>query len=149
MKKRSLAVVVAAGLLTLAACDRDSDSARPNAQTPSQSQPGQSAQTSPPRQGPGQSARPGDLSPAESEPVRPAPGVPPSATESAAPSPSSETSVAAQSFDAVDVDKSGTVDQAEARAIPDLNFSTADADRDETLSRQEFMTAMAGSRPPG
>jgi hypothetical protein len=147
MNNLPLALVVTAGILAAAACDRDSDSLRPNAQTPA-SQSGQSADTSPSRPGPagGQSARPGDLSPAESQAVRPAPG----AADGIAEAPPGQPGLPAQaSFDVADADKDGTVDSSEARAVPGLDFATADADRNESLSRQEFMTAMAGSRPPG
>jgi hypothetical protein len=136
MNNLPLALVVTAGILAAAACDRDSDSLRPNAQTPA-SRPGPAG---------GQSARPGDLSPAESQAVRPAPG----AADGIAEAPPGQPGLPAQaSFDVADADKDGTVDSSEARAVPGLDFATADADRNESLSRQEFMTAMAGSRPPG
>ena len=125
MRNLALTLLVTGGMLAAAACDRDSGpQPRPNAQTPS----GQSSQTSPSRQGPaaGQSARPGDLSPGGSQMAQANP-----------------------SFDTADRDKNGTVDQAEASTVPGLNFSSADADKNESLSRQEFMTAMAGARPPG
>jgi hypothetical protein len=54
------------------------------------------------------------------------------------------------SFDAADTDKDGVVSRSEASAISGLDFSSADADNNSTLDRQEFTLAMAGSgRPRG
>jgi hypothetical protein len=56
----------------------------------------------------------------------------------------------ATTFDAADVDRNGVIDAIEAQAVPGLNFNSADTDKSESLSRQEFQVAMSsGARPPG
>ena len=50
-------------------------------------------------------------------------------------------------FDTADQNKDGTINRAEASAVSGLNFTSADADRDEALSRQEFAAAQTTARP--
>jgi hypothetical protein len=50
-------------------------------------------------------------------------------------------------FDAADQNKDGMINRAEASAVSGLNFTSADADRDEGLSRQEFAAAQTNPRP--
>jgi len=52
-------------------------------------------------------------------------------------------------FEQADKNKDGKVDRDEAEDIDGFNFSAADADDDRWVSRTEFQTAMAGSRPRG
>ena len=52
-------------------------------------------------------------------------------------------------FEQADKNKDGKVDRDEAEDIDGFNFTAADADDDRWLSRAEFQTAMAGSRPRG
>ena len=52
-------------------------------------------------------------------------------------------------FDQADMNRDGKVDRDEAADIDGFNFSTADANDDKWLSREEFRTAMAGSVPRG
>jgi Ca2+-binding EF-hand superfamily protein len=52
-------------------------------------------------------------------------------------------------FEQADKDRDGKVSRDEARDIDGFDFSAADADDDRWLSRAEFQTAMAGSRPRG
>ena len=52
-------------------------------------------------------------------------------------------------FEQADKNKDGKIDRDEAEDIDGFNFSAADADDSRWLSRTEFQTAMAGSRPRG
>src|SRR5262245_6867978 len=52
-------------------------------------------------------------------------------------------------FDQADKNKDGKIDRDEAEDIDGFNFSAADADDSRWVSRAEFQTAMAGSRPRG
>ena len=65
------------------------------------------------------------------------------------PGPRSGDRTAQVSFDAADADKDGKVDKTEAAGIPGFNFTAADVDDNESISRQEFQTAMANSTPRG
>jgi hypothetical protein len=124
MKQLALTAIVAAGLLAAGACEREAGpQANPNAQTP------------------------------QASASRPAPGAPPPG-EAAAPTPSrpaGPAGIAAQTaFDTADQDKDGKVDSAEASAVPGLDFAAADTNKDASLSRQEYLGAIAlGSRPRG
>lgn len=122
MKQLALTALVTAGImLAAAACEREAGpQASPNAQTP------------------------------QANAARQAPGAPPPG-EAAAQAPSREAGIAAQTaFDTADQNKDGKVDPTEASAVPGLNFAAADADKDASLSRQEYMAAIAlGRRPPG
>jgi Ca2+-binding EF-hand superfamily protein len=53
------------------------------------------------------------------------------------------------SFDRTDKNKDGKLSADEANTIEGFNFSRADVDDNESLSRQEFQTAMAESTPRG
>jgi len=65
------------------------------------------------------------------------------------PGPRSGDRTAQVSFEAADADKDGKVDKTEAAGIPGFNFTAADVDDNESISRQEFQTAMANSTPRG
>ena len=65
------------------------------------------------------------------------------------PGPRSGDRTAQVSFEGVDTNKDGKIDANEAEGVPGFNFSSADVDDNESVSRQEFQTAMAGSRPRG
>jgi len=52
-------------------------------------------------------------------------------------------------FDQADKNHDGKVDRDEAEDIDGFDFTAADADDDRWISRTEFQTAMAGSRPRG
>jgi hypothetical protein len=65
------------------------------------------------------------------------------------PGPRSGDRTAQVSFEAADADKDGKVDKNEAAGIPGFNFTSADVDDDESISRQEFQTAMANATPRG
>ena len=65
------------------------------------------------------------------------------------PGPRSGDRTAQVSFDAADANKDGKVDKNEAAGIPGFNFTSADVDDNESVSRQEFQTAMANSTPRG
>jgi Ca2+-binding EF-hand superfamily protein len=65
------------------------------------------------------------------------------------PGPRSGDRTAQVSFEAADANKDGKVDKNEAMGIPGFNFSSADVDDNESVSRQEFQTAMANARPRG
>jgi Ca2+-binding EF-hand superfamily protein len=56
---------------------------------------------------------------------------------------------ASATFDAADKNSDGKVSRDEASDVHGLNFSSADVDGDNSLSRQELQTAMAGSQPRG
>jgi hypothetical protein len=65
------------------------------------------------------------------------------------PGPRSGDRTAQVSFDAADANKDGKVDKNEAEGIPGFNFTSADVDDNESVSRQEFQTAMANATPRG
>lgn len=65
------------------------------------------------------------------------------------PGPRSGDRTAQVSFDAADANKDGKVDRNEAAGIAGFNFTSADVDDDQSVSRQEFQTAMANSTPRG
>ena len=65
------------------------------------------------------------------------------------PGPRSGDRTAQVSFEAADANKDGKVDKNEAAGIPGFNFTSADVDDDENVSREEFRTAMANSTPRG
>lgn len=52
-------------------------------------------------------------------------------------------------FDTADKNKDGEVSRDEASDVDGLNFTAADTDDDQSLSRQEFQVAMAGRQPRG
>ena len=52
-------------------------------------------------------------------------------------------------FEQADKNKDGKIDRDEGEDIDGFNFSAADADDSRWVSRAEFQTAMAGSRPRG
>jgi hypothetical protein len=52
-------------------------------------------------------------------------------------------------FEALDTNQDDRIDAAEAAEVPHFNFRSADVDRDQSLSRREFRTAMASSRRGG
>lgn len=52
-------------------------------------------------------------------------------------------------FETADKNKDGEVSRDEARDVDGLNFTAADTDDDQSLSRQEFQVAMAGRQPRG
>jgi hypothetical protein len=52
-------------------------------------------------------------------------------------------------FEQADKNHDGKIDRDEAEDIDGFNFTAADADDDRSVSRGEFQTAMAGSRPRG
>jgi Ca2+-binding EF-hand superfamily protein len=52
-------------------------------------------------------------------------------------------------FDQADKNRDGKIDRDEAEDIDGFDFTAADADDDRWLTRAEFQTAMAGSRPRG
>lgn len=52
-------------------------------------------------------------------------------------------------FDTADKNKDGEISRDEARDVDGLNFTAADTDDDQSLSRQEFQVAMAGRQPRG
>ena len=52
-------------------------------------------------------------------------------------------------FSRADKNKDGKIDRDEGEDIDGFNFSAADADDSRWVSRAEFQTAMAGSRPRG
>lgn len=56
---------------------------------------------------------------------------------------------AQMTFDTADKDKDGKVTREEARDVDGLNFTAADTNDDQSLSRQEFQVAMAGRQPRG
>jgi hypothetical protein len=150
MKQLALITMATACLLAAAACNRDNagnPAQRPG--SPNGSAMSQSRQAPPAGQS-GQSVRPGDASPSA-----PAPRTP-SAPPNQSPSPGQSSTGLSQggvssatTFDVADVDKNGVVDAVEAQAVPGLNFLSADTDKSESLSRQEFQVAMAGARPQG
>ncbi len=53
------------------------------------------------------------------------------------------------SFESADANKDGKVDRTEAAGIPGFNFTAADVDDNDSVSRQEFQTAMATATPRG
>ena len=65
------------------------------------------------------------------------------------PGPRSGDRTAQVSFEAADANKDGKVDKNEAAGIPGFNFTSADVDDNESVSREEFRTAMANSTPRG
>jgi EF hand domain-containing protein len=65
------------------------------------------------------------------------------------PGPRSGDRTAQVSFESVDSNKDGKLDQNEAMGVPGFNFSSADVDDNRSVSRQEFQTAMANARPRG
>ncbi len=52
-------------------------------------------------------------------------------------------------FDTADKNKDGEISRDEARDVEGLNFTAADSDNDQSLSRREFQVAMAGRQPRG
>jgi Ca2+-binding EF-hand superfamily protein len=50
-------------------------------------------------------------------------------------------------FERADTDRNGVLSNEEANDIPGFDFSRADVNDDEQLSRQEFQSAMASSQP--
>jgi hypothetical protein len=65
------------------------------------------------------------------------------------PGPRSGDRTAQVSFEAADANKDGKVDKNEAAGIPGFNFTSADVDDDESVSREEFRTVMGNSTPRG
>jgi Ca2+-binding EF-hand superfamily protein len=65
------------------------------------------------------------------------------------PGPRSGDRTAQVSFESADANKDGKVDKEEAEGIPGFNFTSADVDDNESVSRQEFQTAMANATPRG
>jgi hypothetical protein len=51
------------------------------------------------------------------------------------------------SFDRADTDRNGVLSNEEGNDIPNFDFSRADVNDDEQLSRQEYQAAMAPSQP--
>lgn len=65
------------------------------------------------------------------------------------PGPRSGDRTAQVSFEAADANKDGKIDKNEAAGIPGFNFTSADVDDNESVSREEFRTVMANSTPRG
>jgi hypothetical protein len=65
------------------------------------------------------------------------------------PGPRSGDRTARVSFEAADANEDGKLDKNEAAGIPGFNFTSADVDDDESVSPQEFRTAMANATPRG
>jgi hypothetical protein len=65
------------------------------------------------------------------------------------PGPRSGDRTAQVSFESADTNKDGKVDRDEAADIPGYTFTSADVDDDDSVSQQEFRTAMANSTPGG
>jgi hypothetical protein len=125
MKKLLLVTMLAIGLGTVAACNRDTAPGAPNRVNP-----------------PDRSAPPMAQNPNRS--------IPPAAS-STSPRPGQGTAsqVAELSFESVDINKDGVVTPNEALTVEGLDFASADTDNSHTLSRQEFAAAMAKARPGG
>jgi len=120
MKTFLLVSMVAIGLGSVAACERDSTPGSPNRANPP---------SAPPR--------------AENPSAAGAPST------SARPGQGTETQIAQLSFESADTNKDGVITQNEALAVPGLDFASADKDDSHTLSRQEFEAAMAKAQPGG
>jgi hypothetical protein len=65
------------------------------------------------------------------------------------PSPQSAQPDAQAQFDAADANGDGVLTELEGLDIPGLSFSTMDADKSKSVTRQEFATAVALSRSRG
>jgi len=123
MRKLLLATMVVIGMGAAAACNRDTTPGTPNRSNPPSAPP--TAQRAPS----GAPGAQGSTSP------RPGQGT--------------EQQVAQLSFESVDTNKDGVITQNEALAVSGLDFATADTDNSKSLSRQEFASAMAKTRPGG
>jgi hypothetical protein len=56
---------------------------------------------------------------------------------------------AQREFDLADANKDGVVTRSEASSLTNLDFGTADADGNQTLTPQEFEVALTRPAPPG
>ena len=140
MKKILLAAMVAVGLGSVAACDRDTTPGSPNRAAP------------PDRSAPPRAQNPSGAPGAQSANPSGAPGTqsaPGASNTSPRPGQGAESQVAQLSFESVDTNKDGVITQNEALAVPGLDFASADKDNSHTLSHQEFDAAMAKTRPGG
>lgn len=162
MKKLLLVAMVAMGLGSVAACNRDTTPGSPNRATPPDRSAPPRAQNQSPSSAAGSSAQntnpgaPGSAGAQSSNPgasgANPSSGAQstsPSSNTSPRSGQGTESQVAQLSFESADTNKDGVITQNEALAVPGLDFASADKDNSHTLSRQEFDAAMAKSRPGG
>jgi hypothetical protein len=158
MKKFLLVAMVAIGLGSVAACNRDTTPSSPNRATPGDRSGQPRAQNTSPSSAAGsraanQSGAPGSQSTSPSAASRqqstsPS-GAPGASNTSPRPGQGTESQVAQLSFESVDTNKDGVITQNEALAVSGFDFAGADKDGDHTVSRQEFDAAMANKRPGG
>jgi hypothetical protein len=168
MKKVLLAAIVAVGLGSVAACNRDTTPSSPNRANPGDRSGGQPrAQNTSPSSAAGSQAgnqsgaSQSTTSPSASGPQSSSPsassgqqsssdsGAPGASNTSPRPGQGTESQVAQLSFESVDTNRDGVITQNEALAVSGFDFAAADKDGNHTVSRQEFDAAMANKRPGG